>query len=650
MKEIRLLRLHLEHFKGCQQFDLELNGRSASIYGGNATGKTTLYDALTWLLFGKDSRGQSTFEIKPLSRDGRVRDHGAITSVEATFQVREGKTVWETNLQRTYYEKWPAKRGQPPKSFEGNASDFFVDRAPVKKYVFEERVSQLADEELFRQLTDVTYFSGKLDWKARRNALFAVCEVPPDGVILERETRFVPLSQACENRLTVEDLVKKLLAERKGIVSTRSHIPVRLDECQRTLEELPEVNFDTLRRERDQRGVQKAAWEQELLELGEHIQLNRKKNQRAAVQNQLDKLENENTAHRFRQEAPTDDRRPVLETAMLHDKGQFLALTARIRQEQAVADTCKEKILQCRSQWNREAARALNGAVCPTCGQALPEDCAHQVQSQFDLARRSRQEQLVAESDRFKEQQATARANREQLIEAAVALEGKIARQEEILAGLPSGENLELEDLPGYGVQQTALRRKLATLDQEIAQLVQEGTGKREVLIGKIATLEQEIAAIEDALAQEAVREAAQRRMDALRRDAKEVGARLEEIDGLLELCEEFLRYKVPLIEDKINSRFHLVRFLLFIEQVNGNLADCCQVLVEGVPYPSLNNGARINAGLDIIQALSAYHGVRAPLFLDNAESVTKLLPVTAQTIRLVVSEADAKMRVEYED
>ena len=91
--------------------------------------------------------------------------------------------------------------------------------------------------------------------------------------------------------------------------------------------------------------------------------------------------------------------------------------------------------------------------------------------------------------------------------------------------------------------------------------------------------------------------------------------------DKLLFLCEEFVRFKTTYIEDSINGQFSIVKWKLFSEQVNGGLSECCEATVDGVPYSSLNSGMRINAGIDVISALSAFYGVRVPLVVDNAET-----------------------------
>ena len=144
--EIKLLQLTLENFKGCRRLALDLSGRGAAIYGDNATGKSTVYDAFTWLLFGKDSRGQSNFEIKPLDQSGQVADHGAVTSVEAVLSV-DGAAL---QLKRTYYERWSTKRGSSEASYDGNTSEYFIDGVPMKKGEYESRIGELVSEDLFK--------------------------------------------------------------------------------------------------------------------------------------------------------------------------------------------------------------------------------------------------------------------------------------------------------------------------------------------------------------------------------------------------------------------------------------------------------------------------------------------------------------------
>lgn len=143
-------------------------------------------------------------------------------------------------------------------------------------------------------------------------------------------------------------------------------------------------------------------------------------------------------------------------------------------------------------------------------------------------------------------------------------------------------------------------------------------------------------------------------RIAELEAEEKSLAAEYEKTEQGVYLCEVFVKTKVALLTERINSKFKSVSFQLFREQTNGGVADCCEVLVPGeggamVPYSTANKAAVVNAGLEIIATLSHHYGVRLPIVVDNAESVTELLPVDSQVIRLVVSAEDESLRVEVD-
>lgn len=101
-----------------------------------------------------------------------------------------------------------------------------------------------------------------------------------------------------------------------------------------------------------------------------------------------------------------------------------------------------------------------------------------------------------------------------------------------------------------------------------------------------------------------------------------------------------FTTTKINMLTDNINEKFDMAEFKLFNQLVNGELEETCITLVEGVEYGGgLNNAARINVGLDIINTLCRHYNVTAPIFIDNAESVTDIIKTDAQQIQLIVSE-----------
>ena len=148
----------------------------------------------------------------------------------------------------------------------------------------------------------------------------------------------------------------------------------------------------------------------------------------------------------------------------------------------------------------------------------------------------------------------------------------------------------------------------------------------------------------------EGLLEYSKNRVEQLREDAKNAAECLDAIENMLFLMDEYSRYKTRFVEESINGMFRIARFRLFREQANGGVEDRCDVVHDGVPYISVNNGMKINLGIDIINTLSMAYGVRVPLFVDNAEAVTRLEASASQIIRLVVSENDKELRVNYEN
>ena len=132
VSEIRLQRLTLSNFKGIKSLELDLAGHNASIYGANATGKTTIYDAFLWLLFDKDSQNKSAFNIKTLDESGEPL-HGLDHEVEAVLSV-DGQ---ELTLKKSYKEKWTKRRGSATAEFTGHTTDYYIDGVPVKKSEYE---------------------------------------------------------------------------------------------------------------------------------------------------------------------------------------------------------------------------------------------------------------------------------------------------------------------------------------------------------------------------------------------------------------------------------------------------------------------------------------------------------------------------------
>lgn len=652
MTEIKIKRLTLENFKCHKSLNLCFesitpDGKiyNASIYGDNASGKTSIYDALTWLLFSKDSagNGEKNIEVKPLDVNGEVKDHLAVTAVEAALTVN-GE---EVTLRRTYKEVWSTKRGSAQESFDGHTSEYYIDGVPCKRNAFQDKVNELVDEDTFRMLTSVSHFANGISWQDRRAVLFKVAGVMDDAQILATNEQFAPLVESM-GHLELGDYKKKLLAEKRQFVGAKTEIPARISECQKTIEDVEGLDFAGAK---DAVNVLKAKKENAE---GQIIALD---NSNAAQQMHLkvqeaklalEALENENKAHKDSQMAGVGDvsglnaRLNALQVQLARTKSTFSS-------EQTHLAECEKRITDARAAWFVVNNETFTGGTCSACGQKLPADALQKAQDAFETNKKLRLRDIEDSAACHKEEKANTEARLSWMQEDVKQLDAEIVNvQAQITAAEAS--KVEPKDMADYAQRKGALQKKIDELNAQLFEIQGSTAGLKMKLRQEVTAISNEIAEHMAVISKETLLEYSKQRIEALHQDAKNAAECLESIEKMLFLIDEYSRYKTRFVEDSINGMFRIARFRLFREQANGGIEDRCDVVYDGVPYISVNNGMKINLGIDIINTLSAAYGVRVPLFVDNAESVTKLEKCDSQVIRLVVSENDKELRVCYEN
>lgn len=544
MKDIRLGSLTLENFKCHDHFQLELDGADGVVSGDNGVGKTSLYDAFVWLLCGGDSAGscEKVIEVKPLSESGRVRDHRAVTSVEAVLLV-DGEYL---RLKRCYREVWNGE------TFAGHTSEYYIDGVPCRKQEYTRRVEVLVPEEAFRVLTNVHFFARDLDWQRRRELLCLAAGVPEERELMAGEPGFASLLRELGEQDT-EALRRRLCVKVKDLIQAGNDLPARISECENTLRQTGGLDFGAARQ------------------------------RLAALKGRQEAL----NARLFDPAAGAD--RARLESA-------------RQRRDSLLRETrhYREALEELERQRKALRSRVFRGDLCPACGQSLPPDQVRAARAHFQESLRREAEELDSRQQRLSRESLRAK-------EALGALEEEVKGLEALVPGDP-GEDIRL--------QLRQVRRELE--------------------------LEQQV------LDQEALKTYAEKRLEELKRQDQENAALLEEYRSRLRELERFGRFRAAFLEERVNALFRQVRFRLFREKVGGGMEDRCDVTVQGVPYINVNNGGRIRAGMDIIRAMSELWGVRLPLFLDNAEAVTRLPETACQIIAL--RAAPGALRVERKE
>ena len=640
---MKLTKLELLNFKGLKSFAINLNG-DVVIRGDNATGKTTVFDSVCWLLFGKDSLDRADFEIKTL--DGGEPIHKVNHEVTGTFTLDEGGTV---ELKRVYREKYSSPRGGEV-TLTGHTTDYFIDGVPKKEKEYKEIVSSLVDESIFKLITNPLYFNETYSWQNRRKLLLEMCGDIDDAAVINSREDLKRLAELLDGR-TVDDQRKVIASKKTAINKELDMIPVRIDEALRGKPEVtadPEVlriNIDTLNAD-----IEKLENDKALLQNGHSIV--DKRAELKAVQRKIMARETELQMDYKKQRAIKSNEYDAVVAEINRLTAKVEDTRRRIDESAATINLIQgligELTIQ-RSQINAETFVADIDDHCPTCGQKLPaeqiQDAYAKAEANYNL-KKSKQLEEIECSIALKEQDIEGIKKRdanlepietlEALIKAKELLRGTIAEELEKLTAPVLDDDSEYASLKAEEFMlQMAIDEDNSDHSEEIAEL--------EI---KISANKTERIKLEQELNKFAEIKRIDIRVSELETKQAELSEEKMKLDEASYLMDEFVKAKVNMLEESINARFKLARFKMFNVMLNGNIEECCETTYKGVPYRSMNNAARINVGLDIINALTSYYKVNAPVFIDNAEAVTEFVSVNSQTIKLIVDESEPQLVV----
>ena len=646
---MKLISLDIDHFKGIRALHLTPNGHDMTIYGDNATGKTTVMDAWCWLLTGKDSAGRTTFDIKPLAPDGSVADHGVQTRVIATIE-HDGQTH---TIAKGYAEKWVRKAGSAAEVMDGHETTCVIDGLPVKIGEFAARLHEMIPDDTLRILSSPMYFCQGLSWQARRKILFAICGEVSDADLAGASPEYADIMDGVRQHGL--DRYRKMLASKRAELNAAlKDLPIRIDEAARNLTDTGDdtaegvmAELGTLRDQDHELTRRLAQSDQDNTADAERC-LQTADMQLAGLAAEQDHYDRE---HRRDLRADLEDQLRDADRSIANIDADLQAAEDARDQVSASLERTRKRLDDLRNTWDliHDQQPAVD-ANCPTCGQPLPSDQMTQAIEAYNMDKARRLADITAEG----EQTARTVADLEARVARTVATIERLGseseqahqRRGEIKAQLDAVPEA-IATMPGYAERHAEL---MAAKEAAQAQLDAARRGVRSANAEAIAeqrTVRDSIRDLTRRLADLDANANTRARIAELHEDHRRTGQELERVDRQVYLCDQLTRAKVDLIEDRVNGMFRLARWKLFDQRINGGLVDTCEATYNGVPYGNLNRAAQINAGIDIINTLSRHYGLTAPVFVDNAEAVTDLEPAEGQVIRLVVSEADKALRIE---
>mgnify|MGYP000908172196 CR=1 FL=1 len=640
---MKLEKIMLQNFKGCKEFTLEAGGENVSIYGANATGKSTIFDAFLWLLSGKDSLDQANFEIKTLGPNGEPL-HGLEHSVEAAFLIDDHETI---TLKKTLSEVWKKPRGAANRVFSGHSTQYFVDGVPVQKKEFDARVSSIAPEQIFRLLTNPRHFSEVMHWQERRKILLEVCGDISDSDVIASDGALSKLPEILGNR-TLEDHRKVISTRKTKINEELEKIPVRISEVEGGKGEIPAENKDEIQASKEALRGRINSLQQQLVTLLNGGASATKRRRLAEIEAELLEIANKAALETRDKIEGKESELAKLKNLQAANKDSIRQAEGETERSQDSARHIERQINDLRAQWiDVDKQAASIDTTCPTCGRSLPQDKIEEARAKFNADKAERLAGISTEGKRLKtlmDAIAESCSERSKDIERLMSLNSEIdGKVSKTVADIESLRKSTAEAISG---ESAPLLEEKARIESELSELAIGSHDEQAEIEAGMGRAEVEQDRLNGVLARIDHNQKAERRIEELKAQERELATELEKLESELYLTESFMRTKVNLLEERINSRFKVARFKLFVQQINGGLQECCEVMVDGVPYGSVNSAGRIQVGLDIISTLQGHHGVYPPVWIDGRESVTEIPSMDCQIISLIVSPKDASLRV----
>ena len=627
---MKIKSITIENFKGISKQTVDFNDVT-EICGANATGKTTIFDALTWLLFDKDSLGNSKFDIRQLDADGN-KIHNTEIMVMAIMDI-DGK---EVTIKKVQKENWVKKRGSDVAELQGNKNEFEIDGFPKSAKDYQSFISGIVDEDLFKMLTNPMFFP-TMKWQEQRAILMKMLPDISD-IDIAKECGYEEIIPDLEKADSLEDVRAKYAKGVKEWKKKQAELPVRIDEVSK---QKVVVDVASLEKAKSECEDKLKSVQNKYEELANKITDNR------GIESQIMELKFEQAQVEKEYNSANQKRREEVKKAIDDKKSTLTAQKTDIRilESQNSADTellkqIEEQGLLLNKKYAEISKTRFAGAddVCPTCGQKMPKEAVQKAEKEFEEWKAKERKSISESGKNLTVQKQTANDRIEkntktihETYDSVDVLTAEILELESKLKAIPA--DAEPNTIDEWNELQKSIDARQELLNQPMPYDKYALDHEETEIRNQIAFLDSELHKAEQNKAIDA-------RIDELRAEQLDVAQMVADAEKMLYQLEEFTRAKMGKVSELIDAKFDGINWKLFELQINGGMRECCELTVGGVPYSSLNNGHRIISGLQIIKTLQKEFDVSVPVFVDNAEAISdgNFPDMECQVVKLIVT------------
>ena len=660
MKKIIFKSLSLLNFKGIRNLHVSFGENLTVISGRNAAGKTSIADAIMWVLFDVGYDGN---KLEPKTFD---KNHEIIKEIpheaELTLLVDGDQIV----LKRSLSDAWKGDKCT-------NTYKYYVNGDVTTAGDFKKVVESICPDSVFRRISSATNFCS-LPWQKQRELLESLADKYTTQDITQGDERFDFVVEELKKK-TIADLIHHIKYKRKEVQKQLDAVPVRLAELNKSLPEAQD--WDAL-------SAEKTKLNDKLVELANKMQAIRiggaDKVRYDGILKKIEFAEKrkrnmEHGAMNLATEQATKHQSDVITTNIAVKKAQSLVddlkATMRGYTESEIhakdkKEECERKVVdinnrldelsKSRWSWNAE------DGICPHCGQPLPAEDVERIKKEskdrFNERKSNASKKIQEEFNGIQQEYTDAKNLLEKLDNDRMVTTNQLMKANKTLKEAEF-KKLEVDaEKPKTYEQILAEKEEYQQVVKEIDDLqaeLDEPSASSDENAKMLAELEKEREPIGirynevlELLATKETYDRISELIEKAKQDKESYQNQLDELDEQLDLANEYNKKSCQLLEENVNGHFSYVKWSMFTQDLDGNMKPYCECYHDGVPYSRLNGAAKVNAGIDIANTFSRFYQVSAPMVLDECESVNDpIYSGDQQQIRLKVT-TDDKLKFEY--
>ena len=655
MKTVELKQVNIENYKKFEAAEYQFAPRTM-VSGRNRQGKTTLMDAYFDTLTGKLADGTSPNNVRR-KEDGEEVE--GVVSRELTLLIDGEETVI---------------RKETKKGKSSSTTKYQVDGFDYNQTKYKEFLKGISDPETIMMCSNAKAFLNELQ-KSTAEARKTLTDM--SGFDVDAFMRSNPEIMQITKGHPVEEAAKQLKKDKKNKQEDIKDKVSKIEVVKK--QEIPDAAV--LEEKRGQvlnHLIELRQKEQQLSDSGKAYDelsyeiVGLKKSRDAIISNAAEVLQEEKRKivsllndRRFKQKQEEDNLRVLenfLSTAEKPERIQQRIAVLQEKYKQTYASTFDETALNAiqNEKFDPESA------ICPTCGQNLPEEQVERLKTEFEQKKQERIHAEFAKKEQFKadkqqklrdiaEEGNSEVARRKEVEEKRKDIESQIEQTKKNISTLASEiaqKNQELEKLPSESdmSENEEYQAVVAEIQKKQEQLdgLTNNSEENAAVQAERMSAEKELTGIETKIemAKQAVQKQAET-LEQLNADRKKLGQEDSDIQQKLDMLKEFSIKKNQALAEAINPHFKHFQFQFLDYTQDGEPVEVCKMICDGIGYfDGLNHSDQILCNIDLVAGLQELNGLKLPIWIDDAESVNeeRFPKMEQQVIYLKVSDNELKV------